>query len=179
LRIGNERLTAFRRPFHRQPELARGVAGQHVLRIEEQFHPEAVADVEYVNYAAKPQIMDYKSYAVRIDEAFRFNPEDTLIFRVTLTNATAQALQYKPDGFSLRVGERLYPQSISDANGTIPPNGTVPAYFAVTGTPDGGRNDISLKNDFTVILDAFPIAAATNNPVAPTNAVESDEDLTP
>jgi hypothetical protein len=144
-----------------------------------QFHPEAVADVEYVNYAAKPQIMDYKSYAVRIDEAFRFNPEDTLIFRVTLINATAQALQYRPDGFSLRVGERLYPQSISDANGTIPPNGTAPAYFAVTGTPDGGRNDISLKNDFTVILDAFPIAAATNNPVAPTNAVESDEDLTP
>jgi hypothetical protein len=144
-----------------------------------QFHPEAIADVEYVNYAAKPQIMDYKSYAVRIDEAFRFNPEDTLIFRVTLINATAQALQYRPDGFSLRVGERLYPQSISDANGTIPPNGTAPAYFAVTGTPDGGRNDISLKNDFTVILDAFPVAAITNNPVAPTNAVESDEDLTP
>lgn len=144
-----------------------------------QFHPEAVADVEYVNYAAKPQIMDYKSYSVRIDEAFRFNPEDTLIFRVTLTNATAQALQYKPDGFSLRVGERLYPQSISDANGTIPPNGTAPAYFAVTGTPDGGRNDISLKNDFTVILDAFPVVATTNNPVAPTNAVKSDEDLTP
>ncbi len=35
----------------------------------------------------------------------------------------------------------------------------MPAYFAVTGTPNGGRNDISLKNDFIVILDAAPAPA--------------------
>jgi hypothetical protein len=142
-----------------------------------QFHPEAVADVEYVNYASKPQIINYTNYAVRIEEAFRFNPEDTLIFRVTLTNQIDQPLQFKPDGFSLRVGERMYPQSISDANGTIPPHGTAPAYFAVTGTPDGGSNDISLKNNFTVILDAFPIR--TNSEVTPTNSVETKENSTP
>lgn len=149
------------------------------------FHPEAVADVEYVNYTKNPQIMDYKTYAVRIEEAFRFNPEDTLIFRVTLINRTAQALQYRPDGFSLRVGNRIYPQSISDAAGTIPPNGTAPAYFAVTGTPDGGRNDISLKNDFTVILDAVPdappaVPAQTNtNSIAPTNSVAPSNPVDP
>lgn len=142
-----------------------------------EFHPEAVADVEYANYAKKPQIMDYSNYAVQIDEAFRFNPEDTLIFRLTLTNRTSQILRYRPDGFSLQVGERLYPQSISDAAGAIPPRGTAPAYFAVTGTPDGGRNDISLKNDFTVILDAYPDEAIGSHvvtaakPVAPTNSV--------
>ncbi len=141
-----------------------------------EFHPEAVADVEYVSYAAKPQTMDYKSYVVQIEEAFRFNPEDTLIFRVTLTNRTDQVWQYRPDGFSLRVGGRLYPQSISDANGTIPPHGIAPAYFAVTGTPDGGRNDISLKNDFIVLLDAFPVPVETNNPVAPTNSVAPEND---
>jgi hypothetical protein len=31
--------------------------------------------------------------------------------------------------------------------------GEAPTYFAVTGTPNGGRNDLSLKNDFTVLLD--------------------------
>lgn len=119
-----------------------------------QNHPEAVAQVEYMNYAQKPQIMDYKTYEVQIDEAFRFNPEDTLVFRVLLRNKSDAPLQYKPDGFLLRVGERAYPQSISDAGGTIPPKGEIPAYFAVTGTPNGGRNDISLKNDFIVVLDA-------------------------
>ena len=47
----------------------------------------------------------------------------------------------------------------------MPPHAEAPAYFAVTGTPDGGRNDISIKNDFYVILDAHTLEPAA--PVAP------------
>lgn len=144
-----------------------------------EFHPEAVEDVEYVNYAKNPQIMDYKTYAVQIDEAFRFNPEDTLVFRLTLTNRTSEILRYRPDGFSLRVGERIYPQSISDAAGAIPPHGTAPAYFAVTGTPDGGRNDISLKNNFIVLLNAFPDETMNTNSVVSTNSVVTTNSIAP
>ncbi|MCG3147780.1 MAG: hypothetical protein PCFJNLEI_01221 [Verrucomicrobiae bacterium] len=116
-------------------------------------HSQAVAQVEYVNYAKTPRIMDYKDYEVQLDEAFRFNPEDTLIFRVILRNKTDQPINYRPDGLALRVGDRTYPQSVSDASGTIPPKNEVPVYFAVTGTPNGGRNDLSMKNEFTVLLD--------------------------
>ncbi|HVX91055.1 MAG TPA: hypothetical protein VHC20_05530 [Candidatus Paceibacterota bacterium] len=119
-----------------------------------EHHPEAVAQVEYLNYVQKPRVMDYKAYEVQIEEVFRFDPEDTLVFRVLLRNKTDQPLQYRPDGFSLHVGERVYPQSVSDASGTIPPKTEAPAYFAVTGTPNGGRNDISLKNEFIVVIDA-------------------------
>jgi hypothetical protein len=117
-------------------------------------HPESIAQVDYTNYTAKPKAVDYKRYEVQIEEVFRFNPEDTLVFRVVLRNKTNAALQYKPDGFQVRIGEQMYPQSISDASGTLPPKSETPAYFAITGTPNGGRNDISLKNDFIVILDA-------------------------
>jgi hypothetical protein len=120
------------------------------------YHPEAVAQVEYRSYEKEQRIVDCKDYTIQIMEAFRFNPEDTLIFRVVLKNKTDKALRFAPNGFSLRVGERTYPQSISDASGVIPPNGEVPAYFAVTGTPNGGHNEISLKNDFFVILEAKP-----------------------
>jgi len=116
-------------------------------------HPYAVAQVEYLSYAKTPRVMDYKDYEVQLDEVFRFNPEDTLIWRVILRNKTNQPIQYRPDGFALRVGDRTYPQSLSDASGTIPPKSEVPAYFAVTGTPNGGRNDLSMKNEFTVLLD--------------------------
>ena len=129
-----------------------------------QNHPEAVAQVEYANFAQRPQIMDYKSYEVQIDEAFRFNPEDTLVFRILLRNKTDQELRYKPDGFALRVGERVYPQSISDASGSMPAKGETPAYFTVTGTPNGGRNELSLKNDFIVVLDASPVETAAEEP---------------
>ncbi len=124
------------------------------------YHSEAVAQVEYRNYEKEPRILDCTNYAVKIEEVFRFDPEDTLIFRVGITNKTSNELQYAPNGFSLRVGERTYPQSISDASGVVPPHAETPAYFAVTGTPNGGRNDMSIKNDFFVILDAHTIDPA-------------------
>ena len=128
-----------------------------------EYHATIVAQVEYLNFSNKPRVMDYNDYEIRLDEVFRFNPEDTLIFRMVLCNKTDQPIQYRPDGFSLRVGERIYPQSISDASGVIPPKGEIPAYFAVTGTPNGGRNDLSLKNDFTILIDRVE----TNAPPQP------------
>jgi hypothetical protein len=127
------------------------------------YHPNTLAQVEYANFGKNPRSMDSNDYAIRLEEVFRFNPEDTLIFRIVLCNKTHQPIQYRPDGFSVRVGERTYPQSISDASGTIPPQGEAPAYFAVTGTPNGGRNDLSLQNEFTVLLDLVE----TNAPLQP------------
>jgi hypothetical protein len=48
-------------------------------------------------------------------------------------------------------------------------------YFAVTGTPDGGRNELSLKNEFAVLVSRVipqtpPPPASTNS--APTDAKE-------
>ena len=139
------------------------------------YHPEAVAQVDYRNYEREPRILDCTNYAVKIEEVFRFNPEDTLIFRVGVTNKTDRELRYAPNGFLLRVGERTYPQSISDASGVVPPHAEAPAYFAVTGTPNGGRNDMSIKNDFFVILDAQtidPIPPVISAP-APAPSAES------
>jgi hypothetical protein len=146
------------------------------------YHPEAVADVDYRNYEQKPLTVDCTNYAVSLEEAFRFNPEDTLVFRVAITNKTDRELVYPRDGFELRVGERTYPESISDASGVVPPHAQTPAYFAVTGTPNGGRNDISIKNDFYVILHAHtvepalpdvPTAVPTSGDDSPTNDDES------
>ncbi|HWC58707.1 MAG TPA: hypothetical protein VHC44_03365 [Verrucomicrobiae bacterium] len=115
-------------------------------------HPEAFEGVDYVSYADKPRVMDSNDFEIRLEEVFRFDPQDTLVFRVVLRNKTDREILYKPQGFSVRVGERLYSQSISDTSGVMPPKSDTPAYFAITGTPDGGRSDISVKNEFTVVL---------------------------
>lgn len=142
------------------------------------YHPDVVAQVEYRNFEKTPRIVDCTNYAVRVEEAFRFNPEDTLVFRVGITNKTDRELVYPRNGFSLRVGERTYPESISDASGMVPPHTEAPAYFAVTGTPDGGRNDISIKNDFYVILDAHTTEPAPV-PMDQTNEDQEDGDESP
>jgi hypothetical protein len=133
--------------------------------------PESVADVGFTTYDGKPLVSDFNDYQIQIEQAFRFNTEDTLVFRVAITNETDTPLIYQPDSFTLRAGSRLYPQSVSDADGNVPPKGWSIVYFAVTGTPDGGRNDLSLKNNFTVLinrLSSFP------PPIIPTNAPDID-----
>ena len=133
--------------------------------------PESVADVGFTTYDGKPLVSDFDDYQIQIEEAFRFNAEDTLVFRVDITNETNAPLIYQPDSFALRAGNRLYPQSVSDADGTVPPKGQSIVYFAVTGTPDGGRNNLSLKNQFAVLVRRLspqpPAIIMTNAPVQP------------
>jgi len=134
--------------------------------------PETVAGVDFTTYDGKPLVSDFNDYEIQIEEAFRFNAEDTLVFRLVITNRIDAPLIYQPDSFTLRAGNRLYPQSISDADGTVPPKGRSIVYFAVSGTPDGGRNELSLRNAFTVLLTRLsppppppPVVTVTNAPI--------------
>jgi hypothetical protein len=136
--------------------------------------PESVADVAFTTYDGKPLASDFNDYEIQIEQVFRFNAEDTLVFRAGITNKSDIPLIYQPDSFALRAGNRLYPQSISDADGTVPPKGRSIVYFAITGTPDGGRNELSLKNAFTVLVTRLsplppvpPVVTITNAPVHP------------
>jgi hypothetical protein len=133
--------------------------------------PESVANVDFTTYDGKPLVSDFNDYEIQIEETFRFNTEDTLVFRLAITNKIDAPLIYQPDSFALRAGNRLYPQSISDADGTVPPKGQSIVYFAVSGTPDGGRNELSLRNAFTVLLTRLspppppPVVTVTNAPI--------------
>ena len=134
-----------------------------------QQHPEAVAQVEARTFAATPAVTDFNDYEFRIQEIFRFNPEDTLVFHVRLRNKSDNEIRYRPDSFAVRAGDRLYYQSISDAPGVLPPRGETTVYFAVTGTPDGARSELSLKNHFAVLVTRVPPkpALSQENPQPP------------
>jgi hypothetical protein len=133
--------------------------------------PDAVAGAEVRTFGDKPQITDFNDYEIRIEEVFRFNPEDTLVFHVTLRNKSDQEIRYLPESFCVRVGNRLYFQSISDAPGVLPPQSASTVYFAITGTPDGGRNELALKNEFSVLVTRLSPpptpAVVTNRVVVP------------
>jgi len=117
-----------------------------------QQHPDAVADAEARTFGDKPQVTDFTDYEIRIEEVFRFNTDDTLVFHVVLRNKSEKEIHYLPESFAVRVGNRLYYQSISDAPGVLPAHAASTVYLAITGTPDGGRNELSLKNEFSVLV---------------------------
>ncbi|MES2309332.1 MAG: hypothetical protein V4507_10790 [Verrucomicrobiota bacterium] len=124
-----------------------------------QYHPDAIVDISYSRPA---RIMKYNGFDVLIDEVFRFEQEDTIVFRVILRNNTAETIAYSPRSIAVRVADLLYPCSIADASGIIPPgtllkegsvipNSTI-AYFAITGRPDGGRNYLRVDNNWNILI---------------------------
>jgi hypothetical protein len=145
------------------------------FQLLKQQHSEAVADAEARTFGDEPQVTNLNDYEIRIEEVFRFNVEDTMVFHITLRNKSEKEIRYLPESFCLRVGNRLYYQSISDAPGVLPPSAASTVYFAITGTPDGGRNELSLKNEFTVLVTRTspppPVAANTNAPVVPVKPI--------
>lgn len=149
----------------------------------EQQYPEMAQQIDYVQPS---RICFYKDFEVLIDEVFRFDPEDTLVFRVLLRNASANEIFYQPQSFAIRVGTLVYYQSISDASGIMPPGSTTAAYFAITGTPDGGRNELSVNNKFNILVSRanteviFEAATAMPSAVVPSyQKSEVQESLVP
>ena len=116
----------------------------------QQQHPAAVAGVE----VARPNSLhDYGDYTIRIEEVFRFDPEDTLVFRIGVSNKTAAAIQFIPESLMVRAGSRVFFQSMSDATGMLRAGVEVPIYFAITGSADGFRNALSPRNEFMVLFN--------------------------
>ena len=112
-------------------------------------YPEAVQQIDHV---APGTVSYYRDFRVIVDEVFRFDPEDTLVFRLRLVSTGDKEVVYQPQRLAVRVGEDVYYASIVDASGIVPPKATTAAYFAITGTPRGGRANISVKNSFSIVV---------------------------
>jgi hypothetical protein len=102
---------------------------------------------------ATPGITNYyDGFTVRVRDVWRFEEEDTLIFRVELENTSDNAIYYKPQDLAVRLDERIYTQSLADASGIMPPKSVTPAFFAITGNGEGGRNHLAPDNKWNVLV---------------------------
>ena len=119
------------------------------FRLVAQQYPEAVQQIEH---AAPGDVTLYKDFRVTVEEVFRFDPEDTLVFKLKLENAGESEVIYQPQRLAARIGQNVYHASIADASGIIPPQAATTGYFAITGTPHGGRANLSIKNRVSVIV---------------------------
>jgi hypothetical protein len=112
-------------------------------------HPDALAGVLH----EAPAITNYyEGFNVRIRDVWRFEQDDTLIFRLELENTTDRTIQYNPQDLEVRLDERIYTQSLADASGVMPPKSVTPAFFAITGNGQGGRNNLAPDNKWNVLV---------------------------
>lgn len=112
-------------------------------------YPEAV---QQIDYATPGSISYYRDYTVTVEEVFRFDPEDTLVFRLRFENTGDSEVVYQPQRLAVRVGGDVHYAAVADASGIVPPKATTFGYVAITGTPRGGRANLSIKNSFSVIV---------------------------
>ncbi len=102
---------------------------------------------------ASPGITNYyKDFTIRILDVWRFEKEDTLVFRLELENDSNEAIYYKPQDLAVRLDERIYTESLADASGVMPPKSVTPAFFAITGNGQGGRNHLAPDNKWNVLV---------------------------
>ena len=59
---------------------------------------------------------------------------------------------YDPESFGVRVGDEVYPQTISDAGGLVSAGKTQTVIFVVAGNATGGRNDLAATNKFDIVM---------------------------
>lgn len=114
-----------------------------------QQYPEVAQQIER---AAPGSVSYYRDFRVTVEEVFRFDPEDTLIFRLRFENDGEKEIIYQPQRLAARVGQSVYYASIADASGIVPSKAATTGFFAVTGTPRGGRANLSVKNTFSVVV---------------------------
>jgi len=112
-------------------------------------HPDALAGVLH----AEPNAVNhYENFRVITRDVWRFEEEDTLVFRIDLENTSDQTIYYKPQDLAVRLEDRIYRQSLADASGVMPSKSTTSAIFAITGDGTGDRNNLAPDNQWNVLV---------------------------
>lgn len=112
-------------------------------------YPDSLADVERALFRNRYRC---GKYDIHLDEAIRFEEEDTVIFKLRLANLTENEIKYDKHSFSAHAGDGVYYMSVSDASGIMPPKSETYAWFGITSTPRGGRNNLKAGNDWLIAL---------------------------
>ena len=112
-------------------------------------HPETVAGCERVKFKNRYRC---GKFDIHLLDATRFEEEDTVIFHVILENLTAEEIAYDKHSFSAHAGSSIYYMSVSDASGLMPPKSKTHAWFGITSTAEGGRNNLKADNDWLLAL---------------------------
>ncbi len=106
-----------------------------------------------VEHAQPNTATAYRNFTVTLEDVFRFDAEDALVFGLRLENPGDTPVVYPPGGLGVRAGREIFYAALSDASGVIPQHGTARAWFVV-GAANGARANIPVTAAFTVIVPA-------------------------
>ena len=108
----------------------------------------------YQGYASRQA--DYTSDSgtvkTRVTTIHRFSKEDAVVLEGTVQNETNHPLQFDGRAATVQVANEVHPIKLCDCLRPIPAGATVPIVVVIQGDIDGGRANLSIENEFRIML---------------------------
>lgn len=100
-------------------------------------------------------LQEYGTHRVFLDIVSRHDKYDILVFGVRIINDSQENIVLNPESFTVRCGNQVYTQVVSDFQGRVQPRESAIGYFAIIGTAEGSPNYLSPNNTFQVHIDVL------------------------
>jgi hypothetical protein len=110
----------------------------------------------YQGYATRQAQYTSDSRAVKttVTTIHRFSKDDAIVLQGTVENETARPIQFDGRAATVQVANEVHPIKLLDCLRPIPAKTTVPIDVVIQGDIDGGRANLSIENEFRIILPA-------------------------
>ena len=87
-----------------------------------------------------------------VTQIHRFSKEDATVLEGTVQNETSHPISFDGRATTVQVANEVHPAKLTDCLRPIPPGETVPIVVVLQGDIDGGRANLSIDNEFRIIL---------------------------
>jgi hypothetical protein len=91
-----------------------------------------------------------------VTQIHRFSKEDAIVLEGTVENETPHPIGFDGRAVTVQVANETHPVKLLDCLRPIPVGATVPIDVVLQGDIDGGRANLSIDNEFRIILPPIP-----------------------
>ncbi|HSI64231.1 MAG TPA: hypothetical protein VLE43_13980 [Candidatus Saccharimonadia bacterium] len=109
-----------------------------------------------------------------ITEIQQWPQKDALVFRSRVENKGKHRLRFNPSDVKVRAGDASYTSQLADSSGVVEPGRVTMLDVVVQGNAGGGKEHLSISNDFRL-----EVAIATQPPPPPNDLLPPPNPLLP
>jgi hypothetical protein len=104
-----------------------------------------------ISVALRDDVIDYGDVSFHLHRVVRHERNDLMGFSFTIRNEGSRAILLNDKAFSVRVGDMVYQQLVSDLPSNIlHPEDPILGFFLIIGDGTGGRNNLDVSNAFVI-----------------------------
>jgi hypothetical protein len=108
----------------------------------------------YQGYASRQADYTSDSGTVKttVTKIHRFSKEDAIVLVGTVQNETSRPIRFDGRATTVQVANEVHPAKLTDCLQPIPAGAIVPIDVVIQGDIDGGRANLSIENEFRIML---------------------------